>query len=98
MECVNSSTGQADGYGELKGGYLINVSLAYARMLHFKGGPLLTSLGSLVSFEIVIGLNGKVWINASDVLTTWKIARCVELGQKWRVEDIEENIAKILNS
>jgi exosome complex component RRP40 len=31
LECFNPTTGQADGYGELKGGLVISTSLEFAR-------------------------------------------------------------------
>lgn len=98
MECLNSTTGQADGYGELKGGLTVDVPLGYARMLYYEGGPVLKAVGEHVSFEIAIGLNGKVWVNAEDVLTTWKIAQCIEKGQGWRKSEVAENVSSILAS
>lgn len=98
MVCINSATGKADGFGELKGGYIIDVTLAYARMLFYEGGPVLKALGELISFEIAIGLNGKIWINADDILSTWKVAKCVEHGQFWHVNEAADKVAAIVSS
>lgn len=98
MECVNSTTGQSDGYGELKGGHIIDVPLGYARMLYYEGGPVLKAIGEHVSFETAVGLNGKVWVVSDDVLTTWKVARCIENGQYWSKDEVENNVASIFAS
>lgn len=94
MECLNSSTGKADGYGVLKGGYLIDLPLAYVRSLYYEGGPVLEALSNLVSFEVVIGLNGKVWINANDDLTTFKIAQCIQQSVDWRSDEVSDKVSK----
>ena len=98
MECVDSNTGQAGGYGELKGGNVFNVSLAYARYLLFAGGPVLEAIGETVAFEIAIGMNGKVWVNADDLKAVWKITRCIEEGQHWPADAVVDNVKKIFSS
>lgn len=98
MECVDSLTGQAGGYGELKGGYVFDVPLAYARALLFEGGPVLEAVGETAPFEVAVGMNGKVWVNADDLKTTWKVARCIQDGQKWAPEDVVNNVKKIFTS
>lgn len=98
MECVDSATGQAGGYGELKGGHIIDVSLAYARALLYEGGPVLEAIGETSPFEVAIGMNGKVWVNADDLKSTWKVARCIQQGQHWAPEDVTANVRKIFSS
>lgn len=94
MECLNSATGKADGYGVLKGGFLVDVPLAYVRKLYHEGGVVLEALGNLVSFEVVIGFNGKVWVNADDELTTFKVAQCIEQSADWKPSEIKDNVSK----
>ena len=58
-------TGQSV-YGELKGGTLVHVSTGLARRLLDPECAILTSIGSGVPFEIAVGLNGTVWVQAAN--------------------------------
>lgn len=98
MECVDSTTGLAGGYGELKGGHVFDVNLAYARALLFEGGPVLEAIGEIAPYEIAVGMNGKVWVNADDLKTIWKVARCIQEGQRWSPEEVVANVSKIFSS
>ncbi|KAH6569458.1 hypothetical protein BASA62_004829 [Batrachochytrium salamandrivorans] len=64
IECTNPSTGKADGYGELKGGFMVKCSLGMCRSLMVKNNPILAGISSLFPFETAVGMNGRVWINA----------------------------------
>lgn len=84
IECVHSSTGKADGLGELKGGMLFDISLGMARRLMMtksreEGGvAVLEEFGERgVRFEIAVGRNGKVWINSDSVKATLAIGRAI---------------------
>ncbi|CAJ0751113.1 114_t:CDS:2 [Entrophospora sp. SA101] len=68
LGCVNPENGKADGFGELKNGYLLKCSLRHCRRLLFKQSPILSLLEKKVPspFEIAIGMNGRVWINGKD--------------------------------
>jgi exosome complex component RRP40 len=88
IECFDATTGKAGGFGELKGGYLIEVSLAYARFLLFEeGAELLAKIGEKVSFEVAIGVNGKVWINAEDSLVVLKISNLLRECENLNIEN-----------
>ena len=72
VECVHPTTGRGDGLGPLKGGMLFDVSLGMARRLM---APRMKEQGRLVlmdllaekiPFEIAVGRNGKLWVNAGD--------------------------------
>ena len=70
IECVHPTTGKADGMGPLKGGMLFDVSLGMARRLmaprmREQGGLVLMELlAEKIPFEIAVGRNGKLWVNA----------------------------------
>eukprot|EP00842_Homolaphlyctis_polyrhiza_P006243 jgi/Hompol1/661/HPOL_004256-RA len=66
IECINPASGKADGFGELKGGFLIKCSLGMCRSLMTKNNPLFAGIGSALPFETAIGMNGRVWINAQS--------------------------------
>jgi exosome complex component RRP40 len=70
LVCVNQSTGKAEGMGELKGGMTFGVSLGFARrLLMGKGGGVVViqELAQRVGFEVAVGRNGVVWVNAASV-------------------------------
>jgi exosome complex component RRP40 len=59
-------TGQAI-FGELKGGTLLTVEISFARTLLDPECVLLAALGASLPFEMAVGLNGIVWINAKEI-------------------------------
>lgn len=63
--CVNS-LGKKQKLGVLTGGFVFNCSINLARRLRNNDCPLLTSIQKhiQVPLEIVVGMNGRVWINA----------------------------------
>lgn len=66
LSCTDAS-GKAGEYGKLQDGYMFETSTGLARMLLSSPTcPLLETLGKKLSFEIAVGLNGRVWVNASD--------------------------------
>ncbi|PIL22353.1 hypothetical protein GSI_15041 [Ganoderma sinense ZZ0214-1] len=78
LECFDAQTRKAEGFGELKGGFLVHCSLKMSRLLldplHF----LLPLLGSRFSLESAAGTNGRVWITAKDPRQVIAVSRCIE--------------------
>ncbi|XP_077253667.1 uncharacterized protein LOC143892715 [Tasmannia lanceolata] len=69
LSCTDAS-GKASEFGPLKDGYMFESSTGLARMLLSSPTcPALEELGKRLSFEIAIGLNGRVWVNASTPST-----------------------------
>ena len=67
IDCIHPSTGKADGFGELKQGFMIDrCSLDLCRYLLTKNNALLNGLSSMFPFELAIGMNGRVWVNAGE--------------------------------
>lgn len=68
LSCVDK-LGSASGLGVLIGGYTFQCSTHLSRKLltHPAASLALEKLGETISFEIVVGLNGRVWINAATV-------------------------------
>lgn len=69
LTCVNQSTGKADGLGPLKDGMIFDISIGLAERILKKGLlVLLEELGNKVpgGFELVVGKNGKVWVDYAD--------------------------------
>ena len=82
LECVSPATGKSDGLGPLKDGMLFEISLGLARRLMMgagKGGVvLLEEIGERVRFEVAIGRNGRVWVQAGSVGEVVRIGRCLK--------------------
>ncbi|KAA8909139.1 hypothetical protein TRICI_004616 [Trichomonascus ciferrii] len=97
MECFDATTGKAAGFGELKGGYVFEVSLAYARELLFKNPRILSAIGESVSYEIAIGVNGKIWIDAPDNKTILKVAQCIQASQDIPTSQVDDHVTKYLS-
>lgn len=75
LVCVNSN-GKRDGFGQIgeKGGFLLNLSIDTIRVLLSTQCDLLERLGEVHRYEIAVGMNGRVWINATDRSTLLQVA------------------------
>ncbi|XP_026663793.2 putative exosome complex component rrp40 [Phoenix dactylifera] len=69
LSCTDAS-GETAEFGPLKDGYMFETSSGLSRMLLSSPTcPVIEILGKKLSFEIAIGLNGRVWVNASSPAT-----------------------------
>jgi len=78
LECFDAQTRKAEGFGELKGGFLVRCSLKMCRNLLDPNYFLLPLLGSRFPLDSALGLNGRVWISAKEVKQTIAATRCIE--------------------
>ncbi|KAI9264916.1 exosome complex component RRP40-like protein [Phascolomyces articulosus] len=78
LECVNPATGKADGFGGLKGGFVIKCSLGLCRRLLDPTTMILRLLGEHFPFEMAVGMNGCVWINSNTVKDTIMLANAIQ--------------------
>ena len=69
LSCVAQS-GKADGFGQLKGGYVVEVGTAHARSLLSGDSPVLNELSQHMTFEVAVGRNGRVWVEGSTTKDT----------------------------
>ncbi|KAI8916518.1 hypothetical protein DFJ77DRAFT_429844 [Powellomyces hirtus] len=67
LECIAPSSGKSGGYGPLKNGFVVRCSSRMARSLLDPKNPILLRLAEAFSFEMAVGLNGRVWFNADTV-------------------------------
>lgn len=78
LACIDEG-GRAAGFGPLTGGYVFECSTGLARSL--LGRPTWPALAALeqegVSFELAVGLNGRVWVNSAEAQTTILVANAV---------------------
>ncbi|KIP05183.1 hypothetical protein PHLGIDRAFT_108604 [Phlebiopsis gigantea 11061_1 CR5-6] len=78
LECFDAQTRKAEGFGELKGGFLVRCSLQMSRMLLDQSHFLLPLLGARFPLEVAIGLNGRVWVSTKEPKYTIAVSRCIE--------------------
>ena len=78
LECMNPTTGKADGYGELKAGFVTKISLGLARRLLDPKSLVLRLLGQHIPFEMATGMNGKVWVNSASAQRTILICNAIK--------------------
>ncbi|KAJ7134722.1 exosome complex exonuclease RRP40 [Mycena epipterygia] len=78
LECFDAQTRKSEGFGELKGGFMVRCSLGMCRLLLDSKHFLLPLLGARFPLEAAVGVNGRVWVSAKDVRETIGIARCIE--------------------
>lgn len=77
LACTDAS-GKAGEFGVLKEGYMFECSTGLSRMLLSSPTcPVLDTLGKKLSFEIAVGVNGRVWVNASSPSTTIIVANAL---------------------
>lgn len=80
IQCFNENTGKGEGMGPLKGGMLYDISCTFARrlMLGKKGGVVvLEDLSERCAFEVAVGRNGKVWVQAENVKVVIAVGRAL---------------------
>ena len=65
LSCTDAS-GKATEFSPLRDGYMFETSTGLSRrLLSSPTCPILEALGKKLSFEIAVGLNGRVWVNAA---------------------------------
>ncbi|KIK57246.1 hypothetical protein GYMLUDRAFT_75747 [Collybiopsis luxurians FD-317 M1] len=96
VECFDAQTRKAEGFGELKGGFVIRCSLRMCRQLLDPNHFLLTLLGSLFPLEIAVGLNGRVWVNSQDAKRIIAITQAIEAADPDGTGMDKESITTLL--
>ncbi|RYR73796.1 hypothetical protein Ahy_A02g008297 isoform B [Arachis hypogaea] len=77
LSCTDA-TGRAAEYGALKEGFMFECSTGLSRtLLSSPTCPVLEALGKKLSFEIAVGLNGRVWVNSASPSTTIIVSNAI---------------------
>nr|XP_009795005.1 PREDICTED: exosome complex component rrp40-like [Nicotiana sylvestris] len=77
LSCMDAS-GKAAEFGLIKDGYMFESSTGLSRMLLSSPTcPVLEGLGKKLAFEIAVGLNGRVWVNAEHQSTIILVANAI---------------------
>ncbi|KAL6782245.1 RRP40 [Auxenochlorella protothecoides x Auxenochlorella symbiontica] len=80
LTCMDTA-GKAAGFGPLKGGTLFQVSTSHARTLA-SGPPFLAALGRSLKFELAVGANGRVWVDAPGPANLALVARLARQAEE----------------
>ncbi|KAL1922308.1 uncharacterized protein VTP21DRAFT_9847 [Calcarisporiella thermophila] len=97
LECINPQTQRADGYGELKDGFVIHCSLGLCRRLLDPETPILNALAPHFPFEIAVGINGRVWINTASPKHTVLLANAVRNSEYLSRKECQEMVRELIN-
>lgn len=69
---------QAAGFGPLTAGWLEHCTTSLSRkLLASPTAPILAALGSKLEYEIAVGINGRLWIRASEPKYTILVANAI---------------------
>ena len=74
LSCTAANS-KSEGFGELKGGLVVRCSSIVTQYLQLAKCPLLEEIGKLISFEIAIGVNARVWLKAENHRQSVLLAR-----------------------
>ncbi|OAE25649.1 hypothetical protein AXG93_4368s1080 [Marchantia polymorpha subsp. ruderalis] len=75
---LQAVSNKSSGFGPLKNGYIFDCSTGLARSLLSKPMcPVLEALGKRLSYEIAVGLNGRVWVNAEEPSTIVAVSNAI---------------------
>jgi exosome complex component RRP40 len=91
LECIDPTTGKSAGFGELKGGVLVDeLGMRWCRRLMREEHGVLGEIGVYVGFQCAIGMNGRVWVDAGDLAKTILVARVIKEGEGLSDEEIRK--------
>ncbi|KLO15992.1 exosome complex exonuclease RRP40 [Schizopora paradoxa] len=97
LECFDAQTRKAEGFGELKGGFVVKCSLGMSRRLLDPNHFLLPLLGSRFPLECAVGMNGRIWVDTKSAQNTIIVARCIEAADPDGGGLDEADVNKLLN-
>ncbi|OLL26419.1 Exosome complex component rrp40 [Neolecta irregularis DAH-3] len=96
IACFHPTTGKSAGFGLLEGGTMITVSLGVARYLLRPECELLLLLSHHLKYEVAIGMNGRVWINAESIKAAIVVSRCIESFNDSKSTDVSGLVRSIV--
>lgn len=88
-------TGQSI-YGELKGGYVINLDLGWIERLLQPDSFVLKEIAKYFKYEVALGFNGMVWIKAQTIKDTIIISNILQNAHGLSNENIVEMISSLV--
>ncbi|GLH03482.1 Uncharacterized protein GBIM_09378 [Gryllus bimaculatus] len=96
LVCVDSY-GKKGKLGPLpEGGFVFSCSLNLVRKILKKDYPLFNVLGKDISYEISVGMNGKVWVKAATIPQTIAVCNAILAAEHKTKDEIDEMTKQIL--
>ncbi|KIK90707.1 hypothetical protein PAXRUDRAFT_831468 [Paxillus rubicundulus Ve08.2h10] len=96
LECFDAQTHKAEGFGELKDGFVTQCSLQMSRLLLDSKHFLLPLLGSRFPLEAAVGMNGRIWVSTKEMKQTIAVVRCIEAVDPYGGGMDEAGVKKLL--
>ncbi|KAI7869445.1 hypothetical protein BDF14DRAFT_1782127 [Spinellus fusiger] len=96
LECINPTTAKADGFGEVRGGYVFTCSLGLCRRLLNPKTPILALLGEEIPFELAVGMNGRVWVNANTVKETILVSNAIQNSEYLSEDELHSMVQQLM--
>ncbi|NXY44334.1 EXOS3 protein, partial [Ceuthmochares aereus] len=95
MVCIDSS-GRSSGMGLIgQDGFLFKVSLGLIRKLLAPKCDVIQELSQLYPFELVLGMNGRIWVKAKTVQQTLILVNILEACEYMTAEQRKQALAKL---
>lgn len=85
-------------FGEIKGGDVCKLSLTHAKRLLDGLSPVLELLGRSIPYELAIGANGRVWINAEAAKNTVAIGNAIMNSEYLNEAEVAAMVNSVLSS
>ena len=88
---------QASGFGPLKEGFLTSVNTHFSRTLLSRPPcPVLEALAKHIQYEVAVGLNGRVWVDADSPTKIILVANAISNGEFLSPAQTESLVAKLV--
>ncbi|KAI9917904.1 hypothetical protein PsorP6_012960 [Peronosclerospora sorghi] len=82
-------------YGELNDGYVFKTSIGLAKSLLREDCKVLTSLGKRLAFEVAVGVNGIVWVNAKTTKNITIISNAILNSESMSSSEIDTMVFRL---
>lgn len=83
-------------YGELNGGYVFNTSIGLAKSLLREDCAILSALGKSIPFEVAVGVNGVVWVNAKSTKNITIISNAILNSESMSPGEVEAMVSQLV--
>lgn len=98
LVCINFYN-RAVGMGTLpEGGLLFTVPIHVARSLIQPENPFLLELGTRLSFSIVVGFNGRIWVKAKDLSEMTALMHAVAMLECMPIKEAVQKAQDVIDS
>ncbi|KAG3055668.1 hypothetical protein PC121_g15643 [Phytophthora cactorum] len=83
-------------YGELNDGYVFKTSIGLAKALLHEDCQVLASLGKKLAFEVAVGVNGVVWVNAKTTKNITIISNAIMNSESMSPSEVDAMVSRLV--